>query len=158
MSGQPALNSNPFFSLDVSNLQVLDPDGTPGDFIVSRAKGCQLQVTLTFAGSLCPIILCCLCWEICYCFDVFCFDSSQPGVSRPDDFSFCSPRYCALTNQFEYSGPATRVTVPANALAVATYKLAAVARFYWNCSCNPPIIRPPVLAGFTDGPVVEVTG
>jgi hypothetical protein len=47
--------------------------------------------------------------------------------------------------------------VPPNALAVATYKLAAVARFYWKCPCDPPITRPPVLAGFTDGPVVEVT-
>jgi hypothetical protein len=157
MSGQPALGSNQFFSLDVSNLQVLDLDGTPGDFILSRAKGCKLQVTLKFEGSLRPIILCCLCWEICYCFDVFCFDSSQPGASRPQDISFCSPRYCAHTDTFEYTGAATEVTVPPNSLAVATYKLAAVARFYWKCTCTPPIIRPPVLAGFTEGPVVEVT-
>jgi hypothetical protein len=156
MPGQPPLCSNPFFTLDVGNLQVLDPDDTPSDLILSRANPFKLQVTLKFQGSLCPIILCCLCWEICYCFDVFCYEGAE-GASVPVDRSFCSPRYCALTNTFEYTGAATAVTVPANSLAPATYRLAAVARFYWNCPCNPPLTRPPVLAGFTDGPVVEIT-
>jgi hypothetical protein len=37
MFGQPPLCSNPFFSLDVRDLEVLDPDDTPRDLILSRA-------------------------------------------------------------------------------------------------------------------------
>lgn len=157
MSGQPPLHSNPFFSLDVHNLEVLDLDDTPGDLILSRDREFKLRLTLEFAGSLKPLILCCLCWEICYCFDVFCPEVSEPGASRPVDRSFCSRRYCARSDTFIYTAGATEVTVPANSLAAATYKLTAVARFHWRCQCEPPVRRPAVLAGFTEGPVIEIT-
>jgi hypothetical protein len=153
MAGQPPLNQNPFFSLNASNLEVLDPDDTPGDFILTRARDFKLRLTLEFAGSLAPLILCCLCWEICYCFEVVCFE----GANAPSPKRRCSTRYCARSDTLKYVGSATEVTVPANFLDAATYRLTAVVRFYWRCACTPPITRPPVLAAFTEGPPIEIT-
>ncbi|HZD69814.1 MAG TPA: hypothetical protein VFA45_13185 [Actinomycetes bacterium] len=175
MPGQPQLCTNDFFGLDARDLVVLDPAGGPSNLIIRRSDEFKLQVSLVFGGYLAPLILCCLCWRICYCLDVLCGDYPQPDQPpqpgqpvppRPADRTFCSPLYCAYndpippprdlpphTGVIVYDNGATEATVPANSLDVATYKLTAVARFY----CRDEQHRAPYIAAFTDGPVIEIT-
>jgi hypothetical protein len=158
MPGQPQLDTNPYFGVDASELVVRDPTGGPSDYIIRRGDEFSLELTLRFGGSLAPLVLCCLCWKVCYCLDVFCADTDG-GDTRPVDRTFCSPLYCAYTGELPYRDSyivyddgATRATVPANSLYVGTYKLTAVVRFY----CRDEEHRAPHVAAFTDGPVIDI--
>jgi hypothetical protein len=160
MAGQPQLHTNEFFGVDLSNLVVYDPGG-PSNYVIRRGDEFSLQTTLTFGGSLARLILCCLCWRICYCFDVACYEDGNDGESVPVDRSFCSPLYCVPENypypypngDIEFSDDATKAVVPANSLYVATYRITAVAKFY----CRDEQHRAPYIAAFTDGPTLEIT-
>jgi hypothetical protein len=165
MPGQPQLCTNDFFGVDARDLVVLDPAGGPSNLIIKRSDEFKLQVSLVFGGHLAPLVLCCLCWKICYCLDVFCQDHEEPGENKAVDRTFCSPLYCAYnyptppprdypphTGVIVYDNGATEATVPANELYPATYKLTAVARFY----CRDEQNRAPYIAAFTDGPVIEI--
>jgi hypothetical protein len=124
MPGQPQLSTNDFFGVDARDLVVLDPAGGPSNLIIKRSDDFKLQVSLVFGGHLAPLVLCCLCWKICYCLDVFCQDHGEPTQPpppgppvppippgqpippgppvppvppvppRPVDRTFCSPLYC----------------------------------------------------------------
>jgi len=162
MPGQPQLSTNDFFGVDARDLVVLDPAGGPSDLIIKRSDEFKLQVSLVFGGRLAPLILCCLCWKVCYCLDAFCQDHGEPGENRAVDRTFCSPLYCAYDypprdlppdkGVVVYDGQATEATVGANELYAATYKLTAVARFY----CRDEQHRAPYIAAFTDGPVIDI--
>jgi len=153
MPGEPAC-PNPLFGVDARDLVVLDPNGIPSNLIIQRADPFKLQLTLEFCGRLAPLLLCCTCWEVCYCFDVCDFDPARPAENK----TYCQrPRYCAFPNRLKYDGAATEATIPANFLDVATYHVMAVVKFYWECNCkNPPGIPRPPFTAFADGPVIEV--
>jgi len=156
MPGEPACpDYKDVFCVDARDVKVLDPNGIASPLIIQRADPFKLQITLEFQGTLAPLLLCCLCWEVCYCFDVCDYDPAGPRVFNK---TYCqSPRYCGFSNKKLYDGAATEATIPANFLDVATYDLTAVVKFYWDCPCKnpPPIVRPPISA-FTEGPIIEI--
>jgi hypothetical protein len=154
MPGEPQLSSNTIFGVDASDVKVLDPQGIPSNLIIRRGDAFKLQTTLKFGGRLAPVLLCCSCWECCYCFDPCDYD---PGGPEPKMKTFCSPKYCGVSNKFEYDGTANEVTIQSNDLDIAVYKLTAVFKFQWHCPCRypPNITRPPITA-YADGPVIEI--
>ena len=155
MPGEPACPKyKDLFCVDARDVLVLDPQGIESSLIVRRADPFKLQVTLEFQGRLAPLLLCCLCWEVCYCFDVCDYEPDGPPAQNK---TYYSPRYCASSNRFLYDGAATEATIPPNFLDVATYHVTAIVKFYWVCRCrnDPQIARPPISA-FADGPVIEI--
>jgi hypothetical protein len=155
MTGDPQLSSNPVFSLDAHSLVVTDPQGQPSPYIIDKDHEFRLSITLEFdeKGLLVPWILCCLCWRVCYCFDVICLEEDHAearGTSR------CSDEYCGRPDRFVYDGDATGVIVPAGTLRPGTYRITAVVRFRWRCPCEYPLPRPPINA-FTDGTIIQIT-
>lgn len=153
MSGQPALKSNHFIGVDASDLKVLkENDKTPGDFVFSGTKPLKLSLTLEFDGLFAPVLLCCLCWKIVYCFDVCCGPHGKGGKR------FCFPdRRCGRADKLTYEGEDTQVIVPPNELAPdTTYRIIAIVKFWQRCDGKDIRVRP--LAAFTDGPMIEITG
>jgi hypothetical protein len=183
MPGQPQLSTNPFFGVDARDLVVRDPTGGPSDYIIRRGDEFRLQVSLVFGGQLAQLILCCLCWRVCYCLDVFCADypepapppqppqpgqppqPPQPAPPRPVDTTVCSELYCAYNYPFpaprdypEYQGAYVYDDGATEAIVRANTLYVATYKLtavarFW---CREEPHRAPYIAAFTDGPVIEV--
>jgi hypothetical protein len=146
MPGQPAPGSNPFITFDCNQIIVreLGPLALPETTVIEETRSWQVSVRFQFAGIFAP-------WLVNLNLPVrvtLRAESMGPGAEQVLGDITISTQAGQLVYGPGLPGTDPTITVPAGTLLQGVYKLVAVVTF--------PGTPPPPMAGFMEGPIIQV--
>jgi hypothetical protein len=135
--GQPGPGSNPFITIDGTNLTLLDPSGADVT-VIPGATTFQVAMEFTLAGSFASFFVGLpIQYTVTYTFD---------GRAVPDGPTLTVGPKPTVAGQLVYGDPDTTVAVPGGSLVPGLYELSAFVTF----GGSPP------MSAFIDVPVIEI--
>ena len=135
--GQPGAGSNPFITIDGTNMRLIDPSGADLT-VIPTSTTFQVAMEFTLSGGFAPFLVGLpINYTVTYTFD---------GRGVPDGPTLTVGPRATVAGQLVYRDPDTTATVAANTLAPGVYEVTAVVTF----GGAPP------MSAFIDIPVIEV--
>jgi hypothetical protein len=135
--GQPGPSSNPFITIEPTNLKMTDPSGADTT-VIPQGTSFDVAMEFRFGGSFRGFFVAIpLTYTVNYTFD---------GRGVPDGPLQSTGAKTTIAGQFEYKDADTKVTVPGTALAAGTYELTAVVTFAGGLP----------MSAFIDLPVISI--
>jgi hypothetical protein len=135
--GQPGAGSNPFITIDGTNMTLLDPSGADVT-VIPATTTFQIAMEFTLGGIFAPFLVQIpINYTVTYTFD---------GRAVPDGPALTVGPTATTAGQLVYGDPDTTATVAAGTLAPGVYEVTAVVTF----GGSPP------MSAFIDAPVIEI--
>ena len=136
--GQPAPGSNPFITIDGTNMSLIDPAIGADLTVIPASSTFQVAMEFTLGGSFAAFLVGLpINYSVIYTF---------AGRGVPDGPALTVGPKPTTAGQFVYGNPDTAATVPANTLTPGLYDVSAAVTF----GGAPP------MSAFIDVPVIEV--
>ncbi len=135
--GQPGAGSNPFITIDGTNMTLTDPSGADLT-VIPASTTFQVAMEFTLGGTFAPFFVGLpINYTVTYTFD---------GRGVPDGPPLTVGPKPTVAGKLVYGGPDTTATVAAGTLAAGVYEVTAIVTF----GGAPP------MSAFADIPVIEV--